>query len=143
MLALVAIGTSGLLAFWSRDTAATHPALVQADLPPVIPVRDFWADRAGEWGYKASFDGTWMAWTAVEGTQDVVRIARTEDMKPVTAIQDVDTYLWDETRAMLHVVVDDRFWRVDPENPERDAWADVTPRGFHTFWISNRVSSSR
>jgi len=137
-LVLLVVLVAAIIAIWSRDTAPTHPALASADLAPIIPVRDFWADRAGEWAYKPSHNGQWIAWTAVEGTQDVVRIAPASDMSAVTSIRDVTFYYWDDVRATLLAIIENRLWRIDPDAPDREDWQDVTPRGFQGWLISNR-----
>ena len=52
------LGAAGLVSFWSLDSAPRHPTLSEADLPPLIPVRQFYADQSLEWVYKVSFDGS-------------------------------------------------------------------------------------
>ena len=45
-----------------RPIAATHPALVNADLPPIIPLREFYANADARWRYQLSPDGKNMSW---------------------------------------------------------------------------------
>ena len=40
------------------------------------------------------------------------------------------------------MMVDGRMWRIDPHNQDREAWIDVTPRGFQSgyripFWSAS------
>ena len=46
----------------AAETPATHPSLRAADLPPLIPAKDFFADRCACWGHRVSPDGTRLAW---------------------------------------------------------------------------------
>ncbi|MCK0150447.1 prolyl oligopeptidase family serine peptidase [Marivita sp. S6314] len=139
-LVVLGVLAAGALAVWSRDTAPTHPVLAQADLPPIIPVRDFWADQRGEWDFKPSVDGTWLAWRAVDLATDVVRVGSASDKTIVTTLKDVDYYYWDDIKPELLAIIEGRLWRIDPTAPERDNWRDVTPRGFSNWFISNRVA---
>ncbi len=58
----------------ARDRGPTHPTLVAAQLPPLIPLRDFWANRNSEWGYSLSPGGSFLSWWTVEGTDLVLNI---------------------------------------------------------------------
>jgi dipeptidyl aminopeptidase/acylaminoacyl peptidase len=53
-------------------TAPSHPALADAKLPALIPVRDFVADRQASGGYAVSPDGKKLAWTGVSGVRSAV-----------------------------------------------------------------------
>jgi dipeptidyl aminopeptidase/acylaminoacyl peptidase len=49
-------------------TPATHPALhAKSNLPELIPVRDFVANRGSNWNYQISPDGKKLAWLAIKG----------------------------------------------------------------------------
>ena len=45
-----------------RPIAATHPELVKADLPPIIPLRNFYASTDARWNYQLSPDGKYLSW---------------------------------------------------------------------------------
>lgn len=137
LVSIVAIGAA-TLAVVSRDTAPTHPALVDADLPGLIPVREFWADRDSEWAHRVSADGDWIAWRAVGLVNEVLHIARTSDQKTVATLKDVGRFYWDGDSPTLMVTSKGRLWRVDPATPDRDDWVDVTPRGFHQWHVINQ-----
>ena len=49
-LVVVAVG----YAWAARDRGPSHPTLAATQLPPLIPLRDFWANRDSEWGYTLS-----------------------------------------------------------------------------------------
>ena len=52
--------------------APTHPSLKDRDLPPLIPVRDFVANREGSGTYRVSPDGRKLAWVGVSGVSPAV-----------------------------------------------------------------------
>ena len=52
--------------------APTHPSLVSAALPALIPVRDFVADRESAGGYSVSPDGKKLAWIGIDGITSAV-----------------------------------------------------------------------
>ena len=63
------LGSSLLLAFCAYlsacSIAPTHPSLSQADLPELVPVRDFVANTDSKGGYQISPDGETLAWRGV------------------------------------------------------------------------------
>lgn len=126
----------------SRDHAATHPALRGADLPPLIPISHFWADRKVEWAYRPSVGGRYIAYSATRGTQQVVVVETVAGRDEKTVLRDVDAYYWHDLEPLLHAYVQGRLWRIDPENPARENWTDVTPRGFSNWHVANRVRSA-
>ncbi len=125
---------AGLVTVWvmERNTPPTHPALVNADLPPIIPVRDFYADRRATWGHAVSKSGTYVAYGGTKLTEQYVFIRDIASGKIVADIKEWDDFFWDPHMDALRVMLDGRMWRVDPNNPERDTWVDVTPRGFQS-----------
>ena len=138
---IAALGVGGL-AWLQRDQAATHPSLVGADLPAMIPVRDFWADTAAEWGYKASADGAYIAHRSVRMTQDVL-VLKATDGDELGNWPDVWGYFWSDFAPLLYVISEEsRMWEVDPSNPTRENWRDVTPRGFANWYVNHRVPNA-
>lgn len=123
---------AGLVWYWSLDSAPQHPALAEADLPPLIPVRKFYADQSLEWVYKVSFDGRYAAYRATRLTKQVILIKDMETGEQKAKITDWNNYFWAPHGNQLRVEYDDRIWEVDPETPDRDNWVDVTPRGFQS-----------
>ncbi|WP_165493219.1 S9 family peptidase [Hylemonella gracilis] len=61
-----------LTAFTGCATGPTHPALIGADLPELIPVRDFVASRQSTGGYQVSPDGKRIAWFGTDGLAPAV-----------------------------------------------------------------------
>ena len=45
-----------------ESARATHPALVDADLPPLVPAKDLYSGRTVAWDHKISPDGRTLAW---------------------------------------------------------------------------------
>lgn len=74
VLALILCGCS---------VAPTHPALTEAALPELIPVREFVADRKANGGYQVSPDGKKLVWMAVKGVRPAlfVKAIGSEDVK--------------------------------------------------------------
>ena len=64
------------LQFWALQVAAaeppTHPTLLSSDLPPLVPLEDFYADQSESWGYKISPDGSKLAWIARQNGKPTV-----------------------------------------------------------------------
>lgn len=58
---------AALLALAGCATGPTHPSLAQAQLPELIPVRDFVASRQSTGGYQVSPDGQRIAWFGTDG----------------------------------------------------------------------------
>src|SRR6187402_952730 len=90
LLLLTLVSASGLYAHFSRDVPPTHPSLVAATLAPLIPVRDFYADTDAEWDYQPSFDGTMIAWYAVDWASTVIRVQRMGDTEPFVTLSGAD-----------------------------------------------------
>ena len=118
-----------------RPVAPTHPALTEARLAPVIPVAEFYMDRSAIWDFAASADGAYIAHRATRRITQGVRIARLADDATLTFIPDADFHFWDPHAPLLNLYTEGRLWRIDPLRPERDAWQDVTPRGFQGWSI--------
>ena len=135
-------------AYWwlARDRAPTHPALGAADLPPMIPFRDLWANRDSEWGYVISPGKTWISWRAVDVATQLIEFRRRGSDR-VTAIETTQgsRYLWDDDDRHLHLLqhADGRraMWKIDVEDPD-EGWIDVTPRGFTNWQVHSRLPDS-
>jgi len=52
----------GAVAWVYRPIVETHPALVKAELPPIIPLREFYASTEARWRYQLSPDGKNLSW---------------------------------------------------------------------------------
>jgi len=58
-----------LIALAGCAIRATHPALQDVDLPPLVPVREFVADLDFSGGNRISADGRRLVWTQIVGTR--------------------------------------------------------------------------
>ncbi|MEP4684226.1 MAG: prolyl oligopeptidase family serine peptidase, partial [Rhodopirellula bahusiensis] len=132
-----AVGGS-TVAWLGRDTAPTHASLQSADLPPIIPVRDFFANTGAEWQHRVSIEGTYVARRSVRRTKEVVILSDAALKDEFAVFEDVDYYFWSNVMEELHVGIDDRLWRVNPTNADRENWLGVTPRGFQNWSIANQ-----
>jgi len=140
----VAVITAGAYAYMARGSAPVHPSLVAGSLPPLIPVRDFYANTGAEWAYTPSHDGSLIAWFGVDWTKTVVRVKRTADARPFLTLSGVafDTFRWHPHKNELIITVEQRLWQVDPAKPERANWIDITPRGFRNWNIVSAPPAS-
>lgn len=122
------IGATIAVKSWDRN--ATHPALVNADLPPLIPMRDFFADQSSEWGYRISPSGKLIVNQAIRRTKRTLIIRDLETRRELASISDYSTYFWNPHEYFLHVIRDKRMWKIDPAAPAEENWQDVTPLDF-------------
>ena len=81
---VVMVALTGIAAYVlaARDLDPNHPSLVAGALPPLIPVRDFYANTSSEWAYAPSHDGNMIAWYGVDWTKTVLRVKRTSEAGP-------------------------------------------------------------
>ncbi|SFU23040.1 S9 family peptidase [Mesorhizobium sp. YR577] len=134
----IAVIAAGAYAYIARGSTPVHPSLVAGSLPPLIPVRDFYANTGAEWAYTPSHDGSLIAWYGVDWTKTVIRVKRTTDAKPFLTLSGVgfDAFRWHPHKNELIITVEQRLWQVDPAKPERANWIDITPRGFQNWNIA-------
>ncbi len=125
-------------AWWSNYTAATHLSLASSALPPLIPVRDFYAYMRAEWAYHSSHDGRYLAWRATRKTKQVVLVKDRTTDREVMHLRDVTYYFWNSHTAALLIRRKGRLWQIDPAKPDEDNWRDVTPRGFSSWSIQDK-----
>ena len=138
-LLLVFVVVAGGYVWLARDRGPTHPALAAADMVPLIPLRDFWANQASEWGYSLSANGSYMSWWSVEGAATILNVQdrSTGDIQVIRPEdgQSAD-YEWshDDRNLLLTHHKDDRWsvWRIDAADVDGE-WVEVTPRGFSSW----------
>lgn len=130
--AMALAATAGLLALAGCATGPTHPALAGAQLPSLIPVRDFVASLEGTGNYRVSPDGTRLAWMGVAGLQPAiwVRMLGQADARayPVRARD----FRWTADSRYLAAIVDptgDENAHIHALAVDRAdaAWVDLTP----------------
>ena len=147
LLLTAAVALSGAYFWIARDRAPTHPALADADLAAMVPIRDLWADRRSEWGYRISPGESWISWRAVDFATPLIRVRRRGESRfsEIRATEGA-RYWWDpdDRHLHLHQYADRRWalWKVDVENPD-EAWEEITPRGFRNWRIAYRFPDSR
>ncbi|MDJ0614887.1 MAG: prolyl oligopeptidase family serine peptidase [Rhizobiaceae bacterium] len=98
-------------AFWVwGPVAATHPAVLNGNLPSTIPLRDLYANRDARWAYSLSRDGEKLAWLEVEWFKPVLKV---KDLKTgKTATLDIPKnsghwrYYWAPDRHSMLLVLD-------------------------------------
>ena len=140
VVVLVAVAASGY-AWIARDRGPSHPTLAAAEMAPLIPLRDFWANQNSEWGYTLSPRGAYMSWWAVDGADTILKV-RDRKSGAVQTIRPANDraarYEWsyDDRHLLLSHYDADRWsvWRIDAADVASE-WGEVTPRGFGN-WIS-------
>ena len=90
VVVLLAIGAGAI--WWGRwgSISATHPSLASQKLAPLIPIRDFYANTAGKWGYRPSPKGKWLSWWEATNTGSVLRYIKADgsgDIGTIKAMQ--------------------------------------------------------
>ena len=79
-----------------RAGAATHPSLVGANLPPLIPIETFFSNRTESWGHRVSPDGKRLLWIALHEGKPAVHFRKldAEDFKVLPAERPVRWAYW-------------------------------------------------
>lgn len=114
--------------------AATHPAVVSADLPPLIPLETFYAGASKTRGHRISPDGSKLLWIAPVDGKPTIHVSRRDGGAPWTIPhpQAVNWVYW--AHDSRHVTSwhdnagDENFhmFLADTERPELGL-RDVTP----------------
>lgn len=100
----MALALAGALA--GCTASPTHPALRDAALPALVPVRDFVANRQASGGYRVSPDGRRIAWFGVDGVVPAVWI-KSLDVDDAKAVHLRGRALrWSADSSMLAIVAD-------------------------------------
>jgi len=134
---LLAVVGALILAIATRNTPATHPALADADLPPLFSVREMRTNLGSSWGYKISHGAKYLSHWTVRGTQSALVVRDAVSKKELLSLTDVRFDYWNPAQPRLRAYIDRRLWEIDPEHPDRNDWVDVTPRGLDQWNISS------
>jgi len=112
-VSVVLILAAGLI--WFRPIAESHPALVQSDLPPIIPLRAFYADADERWRYRLSPDGRKLAWLEAKWLRPAlwVRPLDDEDTEIFHTDDRVRWYRWSSDSKYLLYLADRDGWEND------------------------------
>ncbi|KQP39924.1 hypothetical protein ASF44_09435 [Pseudorhodoferax sp. Leaf274] len=112
--------------------APTHPALREAALPALVPVRDFVANRQSSGGYRVSPDGRKIAWFGTDGVSPAVWIKSLDADDAKAVRMRGRTLRWSADSSILAIVADRggdedmRVHAVAADGPSTEA-LDLTP----------------
>lgn len=111
-IVLMAVLVAGTVAWIYRPMSATHTALIEADLPPLIPLREFYASTDAKWRYQLSPDGKNLSWL------------ESKWFKPALWVKPLEG----QTRAVFHTNDEVRWYRWSADSryliylADRDGW---------------------
>ena len=131
MSLITTTGCAGL----GGGTGPTQKTLVISNLPPIIPIRDFFANQDAKWGYTLSDTGKWLAWWEVSGISTIMRYRLTDggkihQIKPVGDF----SFVFNDSENVLYVVDRKGIWVIDADNPSKK-WRKMAPRGIYDWRI--------
>ena len=101
---------------WSyRPIAVTHPALQKANLPPIVPLREFFASTESKWRFKLSPDGKNLSWLESKWFKPALWVKPLEgDQKTIFHTDDeVRWYRWSADSRYLIYQADRDGWEND------------------------------
>ncbi len=114
-IVVVALVATAIGAWIYRPIAATHPALVSAELPPIIPLREFYANSDSRWRYQLSPDGKYLSWLESKWLKPALWVKPLEgDAKAIFHTDDeVRWYRWSSDSRYLLYQADRDGWEND------------------------------
>ena len=129
------IGFVSLLLLNACAISPKHPALLQTELPELVPVRDFVADTDYVGGYRISPDGKRLAWNAVEDLSSAIlwkdRSAETHHALKFDKSAPRGFWSADSRYILYHLdntgSEDHHVYAIDTQNP------DLSPRDLTPF----------
>ena len=143
----ISAALAGVLAMAGCATGPTHPSLAGAQLPDLVPVRDFVTSREATGDHRVSPDGTQLAWMGTQGTTAViwVRTLGQDDARafPIRA----RGFRWTADSQYLAASVDttgdeNRHIHTLAVHQQGAAWVDVTPFAQTASWVAQTVRGS-
>lgn len=90
LIIIAAIATGAWM--W-RPIPATHPALAAAEMPPIIPLREFYANTDARWRYRLSPDGKHLSWLESKWFRPALWV-RPLDGDETSVFHTTDTVRW-------------------------------------------------
>ena len=138
------MGFLGLLGLAGCASGPTHPALAGAQLPEMIPVRDFVTSREATGNHRISPDGRQLAWMGTQGNTAAiwVRTLGQDDARafPIRA----RGFSWTADSQYLAASVDttgdeNRHIHTLAVHQPGAAWVDVTPFARTASWLVQTV----
>ena len=107
--------------------AATHPALIGADLPPILPAKDIYPGQRKSWGYKVSLDGKKLAWVERVGNKPTIHVRWLDGSLPDLRLNHpmpVNAVYWaPDSRRLLF------FWNLGTRHTQHLFAADIENPG--------------
>ena len=129
LIMLCLIGTVfGTTIYWSWNTPATHPALAAAELPGLIPVRDFYADMPAESSFKPSHNEQYVAWPTTRKANQAVFVRNQTTRQELMRIKDVHSYFGSRTARFYRLSAKVDFGGLITLNPQNTTGAISRPK---------------
>lgn len=136
-----ALAATALL-FVTRNAPVSHPTLLAAELPPLIPTRAFYADPRAAFDYIASSDASYVA------HQQASLTGRSIVVKEMTSGKQIGMFpvglhfiRWHPTEPRLRFIFEGQDWEADPYNSERENWTRISPVRLSGGWYKNQVAT--
>jgi dipeptidyl aminopeptidase/acylaminoacyl peptidase len=142
VVALVLLACLSLI-YITRDNAATHVALRDGNMPPLIPTYEFYANPRVAYGYAVSSGGTWVTHLQ-SGLKGLKRVVRKIDSSQLLAEfpSDAGHVRWHPVEPRLRFIWQGHDWEMDIFNPERENWKRISPVKLSGGWVKNSISTS-
>lgn len=101
--------------FWARPIAESHPVLEGSDLPPLIPLREFYANADERWRFRLSPDGRKLAWLEAKWLRPALWVQPLDDQDTeIFHTRDrVRWYRWSSDSKYLLYLADRDGWEND------------------------------
>jgi len=128
-------------------TSATHPALRDQALPPLVPVRNYVADLDFNTAYQLSPDGKQIAWIARSGFGPGIFVKNLETGKTHAVKTRFGQPIWSEDSRSLIVMADTagdenvHLYRIETAGENAEA-KDLTPFPGATSYLHSKVKDS-
>jgi dipeptidyl aminopeptidase/acylaminoacyl peptidase len=106
MLIKLILASLALAMLGGCATAPSHPGLADAKLPPLIPVRDFVADRQATGGYSVSPDGKKLAWVGASGVRSALWVKTIGQNDAKAFASGMRYYRWSANSKYIALVAD-------------------------------------
>jgi len=131
-VALLALSVFGALLLIYRPIDVTHPALAKADLPPLVPLRRFYADASSRWRYQLSRDGKHMSWLESRWLKPALHVRPLEGgaTKTFSTDDEVRWYAWSADSRYLLYQADRDGWENDVIVSIDVSKPDAEPRSY-------------
>lgn len=112
-LAFLLIAATGI--YLVRPIAESHPALTRSDLPPLIPLREFYANADERWRYRLSPNGQKLAWLEAKWLRPALWVRPLDDENTDIFHTDdrVRWYRWSSDSRFLLYLADRDGWEND------------------------------